>query len=162
MDVVQHSVSYPGDAFEIVQTWPRFTGQCPADVPANVQSFYNQGLENLANGHWDAAGAMFRKSLDVATKILAPEKRAKTLYNRITELVAEVRLTTPMGEWAHEIRLDGNDSVHDDEPETEQDAKVMQRFTEALLTYSFTLPAMVEANRAKRQPANDAASGAAA
>ena len=162
IDIVQHEVGFPGNAFEILETWPRFTGECPANVPSNVRSFYNQGLENIGNGHWDAAGAMFRKSLDVATKTLAPDKRSKRLYDRITELVTDGRLTAPMGEWAHEIRLDGNDSVHDDEPESEQDAKIMHRYTEALLTYTFTLPAMDEANRAKRQPANDAASGSAA
>lgn len=115
----------------------------------------------MAAGRWDAAGAMFRKSLDVGTKILAPDKRTKNLYSRITELVDEGRLTSAIGAWSHEIRLDGNDAVHDEEPETEHDANVMQRFTEALLIYSFTLPAMVEANRAKRNPpANDAATAA--
>lgn len=160
-DLVQHDVAYPGSVYEIRQTWPQFTGRCPAHVPSNVQSFYNQGLENMAAGRWDAAGAMFRKSLDVGTKILAPDKRTKNLYSRITELVDEGRLTSAIGAWSHEIRLDGNDAVHDEEPETEHDANVMQRFTEALLIYSFTLPAMVEANRAKRNPpANDAATAA--
>jgi hypothetical protein len=152
-DLVRDHVNYPGDRYRIVETWPKFVAHCPADVPANVESFYNQGLENLAAGRWDAAGAMFRKSLDVATKIIAPDKRSKNLYTRINELVSEGVLTTAMGEWSHEIRLDGNDAVHDEEPETEADATISQRFTEALLTYSFTLPAMVEENRSKRTPA---------
>jgi hypothetical protein len=151
-DLVGHDIQYPGGKFAIRATWPRFTGQCPASVPENVESFYNQGLENLSAGRWDAAGAMFRKSLDVATKMIAPEKRGKTLFARINELVSEGRLTQAMGEWSHEIRLDGNDAVHDEEPETEPDANVSQRFAEALLTYGFTLPAMVELNRAKRSP----------
>jgi tetratricopeptide (TPR) repeat protein len=157
-DLAGHSIPYPAGKYWLLETWPKFTGRCPTSVPANVESFYNQGLENLAAGRWDAAGAMFRKSLDVATKVIAPDKRAKTLFARINELVAEGRLTNAMGEWSHELRLDGNDAVHDEEPETEADAHVMHRFAEALLTYSFTLPAMVEANRAKRTPvANDAA-----
>lgn len=161
-DLVREDVPYPGERFIIRATWPRFAGRCPADVPPNVESFYNQGLENLSAGRWDAAGAMFRKSLDVATKIIAPDKRSKTLFARINELVTEGRLTEAIGEWAHEIRLDGNDAVHDDEPESDDDAAVMRRFAEAVLTYSFTLPALVATNRAKRHPANDAASGAVA
>lgn len=161
-EVIRQDTVYPGSSFIIEETWPKFLGECPAHVPTNVESFYNQGLENLATGRWDAAGAMFRKSLDVATKKIAPNKRDKTLYARINELVTEGLLTEAMGEWSHEIRLDGNDAVHDEEPETEADAHVMHRFAEALLTYSFTLPAMVEENRAKRQPANDPASGTAA
>lgn len=154
-DLISHDTIYPGSNFAIRATWPRFTGQCPAKVPDNVASFYDQGLENLSTGRWDAAGAMFRKSLDVATKMIAPDKRSKTLYSRINELVSEGRLTEAMGKWSHEIRLDGNDAVHDEEPETERDATVSQRFTEALLTYTFTLPAMVEANRAKRDPTEE-------
>ena len=160
-DLAREDLAFTPDKFVIRATWPRFAGRCPAEVPANVESFYNQGLENLAAGRWDAAGAMFRKSLDVATKLIAPEKRSKTLYVRINELVAEGKLTAAMGEWSHEIRLDGNGAVHDEEPETKEDARVMQRFAEALLTYTFTLPAMVETNRAKRQPANDATGAAA-
>jgi hypothetical protein len=162
-DLSREDLPYPSERYVILATSPKFAGQCPADVPQNIESFYNQGLENLAAGRWDAAGAMFRKSLDVATKLIAPEKRSKTLHARINELVSEGQLTTAMGEWSHEIRLDGNDAVHDEEPETKDDANIAQRFTEALLTYSFTLPAMVEANRTKRvPPANDVTSGAAA
>jgi hypothetical protein len=149
-DLIKNDISYPGTNFEIAEMWPKYTSGCPDGVPSNVEKFYVQGLENMAAARWDAAGAMFRKSLDVATKLIAPEKRSKTLYARINELVAEGRLTDAMGEWSHEIRLDGNDAVHDEEPETEQDANITQGFTEAFLTYTFTLPAMVEANRAKR------------
>jgi hypothetical protein len=132
-------------------------------VPENVETFYNKGLENLAASRWDAAGAMFRKSLDVATKRLAPEHRSDSLFSRINKMVEAGHLTQALGDWSHEIRLEGNDAVHDDEPETKEDAGATQKFTEACLTYSFTLPAMVEANRAKRTPpANDAAAGAAA
>ncbi len=105
---------------------------------------------------------MFRKTLDVSTKLLEPEHRDKTLFKRIELLVAGGKLTAAMGDWSHEVRLDGNEAVHGEEPETEEDAMMLRRFTEAFLTYSFSLPALVEANRARRQPANDAASEAAA
>jgi hypothetical protein len=55
-----------------------------------------------------------------------------------------------MGDWSHEVRLDGNEAVHGEDPETGQDAETLQRFVEAFLTYSFTLPEMVKENRAKR------------
>lgn len=154
-DLTSKTYAYPGGDFEIDGSIPRFQQACPADVPANVQRFYDQGTDNLAAGRWDAAGAMFRKSLDVATKILAPEHSALNLFTRINKMVEAGALTSAIGDWSHEIRLDGNDAVHDDEPETEEDARATQKFTEAFLTYSFTLPAMVEANRAKRAPAID-------
>lgn len=94
---------------------------------------------------------MFRKALDVATKIIAPGSKKMTLFKRIEELSTQGLITKAMGEWSHEIRLDGNESVHDDEPETPSDAISMQRFTEAFLNYAFSLPTLVAANRSKRQ-----------
>jgi hypothetical protein len=161
-NLLQNDVPFPSSQYKVERTWPAFTSRCPDHVPSNVETFYNQGLENLATGRWDAAGAMFRKSLDVATKALAPEHRGETLFKRINKMVDAGQLTAPMGDWSHEIRLDGNDAVHDDEPETEADARASQKFAEAFLTYSYTLPKMVELNRKKRQPANDASSGVAA
>jgi hypothetical protein len=141
--------------------WPNYSTSTPGNVPTNIASFYEQGLRALTAGHWDAAGAMFRKTLDVATKKLRPDFANKRLYDRIEVMVKSGDLTSAMGEWSHNIRLDGNDAIHDDEPETAGDAKGTQLFTEAFLTYSFTLPAMVDANREKRQAANDAAEAAA-
>ncbi|MXO96709.1 DUF4145 domain-containing protein [Erythrobacter aquimaris] len=122
----------------------------PEDLPPNIERFYLQGLENLAGQRWDAAGAMFRKTLDVATKLLDPENKKKNLFRRIEGLVASGLLTEAMGEWSHEIRLDGNDAVHDEEPETQEDGVAIQKFTEAFVRYSFSLPSLVAQNRAKR------------
>lgn len=102
-----------------------------------------QGMENLQHRRWDAAGAMFRKTLDVATKTLRPDLQKKTLYARIEAMVKSGDLTSAMGQWSHRIRMDGNDAIHSEEPETESDARATQRFTEAFLTYSYTLPALV-------------------
>jgi hypothetical protein len=110
-------------------------------------------MDNLQAQRWDAAGAMFRKTLDTATKRMSDEFKSITLYARINKLVSEGLLTEAMGDWSHEIRLDGNDAVHDEEPETEDDARSTQRFTEAFLRYAFTLPALVASSRAKREPA---------
>lgn len=93
---------------------------------------------------------MFRKTLDVATRALDPDLKKFSLFHRIEKLAEDGMLTPAMRAWSHEIRLDGNDAVHDEKPETEDDATISQRFAEAFLTYAFTLPAMVKANRAKR------------
>lgn len=157
-DVYQSSMPYPGSRFRIVVSWPEYRSTAPDHVPPNVATFYEQGLENIKEKRWDAAGAMFRKSLDVATKRLAPRHRNLTLFNRINKLVEDNLVTPAIGDWSHEIRLDGNEAVHDEEPETEQDARATHKFVEAVLTYVYTLPHMVAANRAKRIPAaNDAA-----
>jgi hypothetical protein len=119
-------------------------------LPENVSSFFRQGVENYRASRWDASGAMFRKSLDVATRILDPALRSDTLFVRINKLHAQGALTDAIRDWSHEIRLEGNDAVHGDDPETLEDAQATFRFTEAFLIYTFTLPENVRINRAKR------------
>ncbi|MGF7168896.1 hypothetical protein FHS91_000551 [Sphingobium xanthum] len=149
--LLQGMNNYPGTICTIVKMWPDYSPEAPAGVPENVTGFYLQGLENLHHQRWDAAGAMFRKTLDTATKTIAPDLKSISLFARINKLVEQGLLTPAMGDWSHEIRLDGNDAVHDEEPETESDAKKSQKFTEAFLNYTFTLPAMVADSRADRQ-----------
>ena len=68
------------------------------------------------------------------------------LVQRIDEL-NERRLITPaMKDWAHAIRLEGNDATHEeDEDFSEHQAIWMKEFTELFLIYSFTLPARIAA-----------------
>ena len=125
---------------------PEVETKPPADVPDNVTSFYLQGTDNLARKHYDAAGTMFRKSLDTALKRLDPSGKG-TLQQRIDNLPAAVAITPAMKEWAHQIRELGNDAAHDEDPFTEQEASTLQAFTELFLTYTFTLPGMVAARK---------------
>jgi hypothetical protein len=53
-----------------------------------------------------------------------------------------------MKEWAHEIRLLGNDAAHEEDPFTPPEAESLQAFTQLFLTYAFTLPGMLAARKA--------------
>lgn len=141
------------DKFPIVRAWPTASAVAPADVPEVVSRYYEQGFKSLLGGNWDAAGSMFRKTLDVGTKLLRPDLNQRSLFDRINQMVTDHDLTPAMGEWSHRVRLDGNSAVHDEEPETEADAKNTRDFTEAFLTYAFTLPAKIAAHTNKA--AND-------
>jgi hypothetical protein len=153
-DYARNNHEFPLGDDRILEIHPKTSGEVPSDCPASVERFYLQGLMNLASENWDAAGAMFRKTLDVATKIIAPGRRGENLYSRINALADERLITPAMGEWSHELRIDGNDAVHDEEPENAEDAHAMQKFAEAFLRYAFTLPNLVAQNRAKRDSAD--------
>ena len=90
---------------------------------------------------------MFRKALDVATKVLEPDPEIGKLFHRIEALARDGRITSDMKDWAHEIRDVGNDAVHEAEPFSEKDTKDLQRFTELFLMYAFTLPGMLAERR---------------
>jgi hypothetical protein len=149
-NLLQSSVSFPGVDYSIDKSWPSYNSETPTGVPDNVSSFYLQGLENLHHRRWDAAGAMFRKTIDTGTKLIDSELKSHSLFSRINKLVEKGLLTPAMGDWSHEIRLDGNSAVHDEDPETEQDATRAQKFTEAFLNYAFALPDLVATSRSTR------------
>ena len=90
----------------------------------------------------NAAGAMLRKSIDVGLKHVAPEAKGK-LVARINKAADLGKITPELAEWAHHVRLEGNDAVHDEDPFTREQAEHLFKFTELLLMYLFTLPGML-------------------
>ena len=117
----------------------------PAHTPDNVAQFYRQGMDNLP-GNWDAAGMMFRKALDSALKRKFP-RITGTLKRRIDKAAEAHEFTPALAEWAHQIRLDGNDAAHEEKPFSKEEAERLQTFTELVLRYLFTLPGMLEQAR---------------
>ncbi|KIJ00528.1 hypothetical protein ST27_10250 [Xanthomonas phaseoli pv. phaseoli] len=92
---------------------------------------------------------MFRKALDLATRELDATLAGKTLVTRINALEAAGKLTSDLKEWAHLIRLDGNNGAHDDEELPADQIEQLRMFTELFLVYTFTLPADVRARKAQ-------------
>ena len=147
LDPVTHVDTEP-DKFTVQHFWPEPEGpESPDHLPPNIEAFYLQAAENVGR-NFDAAGAMFRKALDVTLKIICPEATGK-LANRINKAVKLGKLTESLGEWAHKIRIGGNDAVHDEDPYTEDEARDLHRFTELVLMYVFTLPGMMAERREK-------------
>ena len=114
----------------------------PDYTPENVARFFEQAIDNLPK-NWDAAGSMFRKALDTGLKSKFPEMKG-TLYNRIEEAAKKQDLTPALAEWAHQIRLGGNDAAHEEEPISKNDAEELSKFTRLVFLYLFTLPGMLE------------------
>lgn len=83
-------------------------------------------------------------------KELAPDLEARTLMQRIDKLAAEHRITPAIKDWAHDLRLDGNEAVHGDEEATQEVTDQMHNLTYFLLTYLYTLPKQIEDARARR------------
>jgi hypothetical protein len=136
----------PGSPGRILQTYasPSLTQpKAPDDVPDNIGSAFVSGLNNLKlpDGATTAALA-FRRSIELAAKKLKPDAKGD-LKQRITNLPDDV-VTPAMKNWAHRIRLEGNDASHDEGEFSKEDAETLRAFAEMFLTYAFTLPAMLE------------------
>jgi hypothetical protein len=150
-------MQYSGDASNynigLHEQWPEARStDAPADCPANVANFFKQAAKSLDGGNFDAAGMMFRKALESATKALNQNSKAKNLAGRIKELVAAHLLTPALGDWANEVRLGGNDAAHEEDPFTQEEAQSLHHFTENFLNYTFTMPAAVTRRAAAPTP----------
>lgn len=88
--------------------------------------------------------------MELALKEFAPDVDAWKIEKRIDKLAAEHRITPAIQQWAHDLRLDGNEAVHGDEDATQEITDQMHHLTYFLLTYLYTLPKQIEESRARR------------
>jgi hypothetical protein len=156
----KHSASYDfskafGDlqsnGMYLIVSWPNnIVDNIPEDVPENVESLYRQARLCFRQQAWDAAGMTLRKALDVSTKGLDPSLSGKSLAARIDALHKNGSLTSEIRDWAHEIRLDGNEAAHEEDPTTPEQVASLIEFSNAYLRYVYTLPALVKRNRKRR------------
>jgi hypothetical protein len=127
----------------------------PAYLTPQLRRYFEQAANALQRQDWDASGAMSRKVVDVSTqqRLGTDAKKFGTIKQRIDELARRGALTVDLKEWAHVIRLEGNDASHDEDPYSEKEAKELLSFAELYLTYVHTLPGRLQAKRTTPAPA---------
>jgi hypothetical protein len=137
------------DGWRVFNFWPAIPGpSIPDHLPEAVGGALLQAERNYpVEGNEEAAGTMYRKALDVGLKTLAPDVSG-TLQRRIDKMVEQHVLTPDLGTWAHQIRLLGNESAHDEEAPDRDELEALRNFTNLALQYLFTLPKMVELRKA--------------
>ncbi len=132
----------------------------PEYVPNKIQVPFKQALSNISASNWDAAGTMARKTLELTTKDIVRSKISsqdeieklitKTwLKKRITALKELGFLTDGLEELAQLIKDEGDGAAHDEEPYEENEARELIGYAQALLTYVYTIPGMVDSVKQK-------------
>lgn len=82
-----------------------------------------------------------RSILDIVTKKLGGKKNR--LIDRIDELLEQNIITKPLAEWAHQLRLDGNEAVHELQG-TREEAEQYVAFLRMLMELAFSLPERIK------------------
>jgi len=118
----------------------------PDHLPDGIKKAFADGC-NVIDISVSSACAMFRKAIDLATKDIA-EFDAHNLQKRINKLAEQHRITQDIADWATQIALDANFSLHESEPTAEQ-AQDLKSLTEYFLRYVYTLPEQVKLAREK-------------
>lgn len=122
----------------------------PEHLPPSVEKSLGQAEYSFPIvGQEEPSAAMYRRTIEMAFKAKFPEKTG-TLYARIKSLADKGSITKEVGEWADEVRLDGNGAVHDEDGIERESLEHLRAFTDAFLRYIFTLPEQVRLNRQKR------------
>lgn len=96
-----------------------------------------------------ATCSSYRTALDLAIKSLFPDIKG-TLGKRIDALHGQGNLPSQIQSLAHGIRIIGNESVHDLDDLSIEEAKEMRQFLLLVFTYLIDLPNQIASFEAKR------------
>jgi len=123
--------------------------RAPSHTPDPLARYFQQASDGHRRGDHDASGAMSRKVVDVSTQRLLGEESKKygNIRDRIDALAAKGALTGDLKDWAHQVRLGGNEAAHDEEPYSKEEAEELLGFAELYLTYVYTLPGRLKERR---------------
>lgn len=131
--------------------WPLEPNTAPEHWPADVARYWLQAQRAKQGEEWDAAALMTRSALQLA---LRHHEAAKgSLRSEIDDLASQGLIPPLMKEWAHALRLLGNDSAHPEpggqapDPDDVRDAL---KFLDFLLEYLYDLPKQIDTYRERR------------
>lgn len=136
-------------SFKLEKIYPELKiNTCPENAPPRAAKFFIESKDDFQRQRYETCVMNCRKVIDISTKeLLGDIARNETLYQRISVLRDNDRITEQMKNWAHIIRIDSNPAVHSDEEFSHEEAEEILNFTELFLLYAFTLPAMVQAKK---------------
>lgn len=118
-------------------------------APSTIKSAHEQAIRSLSASLYEPCILMCRKCIEATCKILGAKGR--DLNNKLQSLFDAGHIDSRLLNWAHEIRLIGNEAAHDpDVRVTKRDARDVLDFTESILIYVFSLTSRFEKFRARR------------
>jgi len=142
--------------FEIrlVRYPPEIFSDMPLDLPESVERAYRQAERNRVLPDCEEVAAMaYRRSIENAIKETHPNSKGD-LIKRIQSLGDSGDLPKAMVDWAHKVRITGNDGAHELEGVSTDDVDAVRNFADAFLRYLITFPAMVARRREQQKDEN--------
>jgi hypothetical protein len=138
------------EGFLLIERYPEpKPSKAPDHVPDGIAVYFIEASDGLKRAAHTSSGMMSRKVIDVSTKRQLGKESGKYRdnRNRIDALADSGAITRDLQDWAHHVRLGGNDAAHDDDPFTKEEAEDLLSFTELYLTYVYSLPGRLRVRR---------------
>ena len=125
----------------------------PRHLPSQVEQAMREAYKARDSRSFTAAAIMTRKAIELALDHIGVE--GGSLSQRINRARADGLIAASLADWAHEVRLIGNDAAHGvmlDPESAEHRAEVDQAlsFAEMFLQYTITLPEEIRLRRKKK------------
>jgi hypothetical protein len=126
-------------------------------LPDDIQSDRREACSCFYGGDYRAAVIMARAAIQRAVRVMGAESAG--LKAEINDLAQRRVLTQSLQEWAHEVRIAGDDAAHPEDlgAITQDEAEESLRFMEEFLKHGIAVPAAREARKRARQQASDSA-----
>ncbi len=139
---------YNGPAPKLLKRYPepRRAFVHPAVPERTAKLFTNLQEHQRQNLDPSIVVATCRSVLETAVNDLGA--KGKTLVQRIIDLREKGVLTNVLADWAHQIRMEGNEAIHEINATREQ-ADEMVDFVRIFLEYAFVLPDTVAKKRSR-------------
>jgi len=124
-------------------------------VPSPIRKDFEEALRCFSISAFRAAGVMARRALQSCCLDKGAREEEK-LVKQIEWLFEQRIITKELKDWAHEVRLVGNDAAHpknpkEDQPITKEDAKVILDLLEQFTNVLYVAPAIAEESRKARE-----------
>jgi len=124
-------------------------------IPASIKNDFEEALECFSLSAFRSAGVMSRRALQCCCLDKGANENQR-LVDQIEWLFTQGVLTKDLKDWAHEVRLTGNDAAHPQKPGedtlvTEEDAKDILELLEQFTNVLYVAPAIAEERRKFRE-----------
>jgi hypothetical protein len=122
-------------------------------VPANIAEDFREALRCEWVKSYKGAVTMCRRAVQASALELGANPKKK-LVEQIDELLSKGKITEPLKDFAHEVRLGGNDGAHPSadglENVSAKDAEDIVAFTREFLHHVYVMPAKLKARKASQ------------
>jgi len=142
------------DQIELRTQYPTRVIKPHEAIPTDIAEDFVEAGRCFDIEAYKAAAVICRRALQLAVRELGA--KGDRLLDEIDSLADSHRITPELKEWAHQIRLIGNDGAHADKEGlktvTEEDAEAVSLFTSEFFHYVYEMPAEVAKRKAQTTP----------
>jgi hypothetical protein len=131
--------------------YPKYSPHRMSDVPSEIESDRYEAWECYISGCYKSSAIMARAALQRAVRTLKAE--GKGLFEEIEDLKKKGVITQQLADFAHEVRITGNDIAHPHEMTNVNEKEIIEslEFLDGFLETVFVLPSVAERRKKARE-----------